>query len=64
MGGGDGRIARRCAKPPTSSQAETERFFKAYQHHKARCNLITIRAVAEAAGLSPTTVQAIEKRRR
>jgi DNA-binding XRE family transcriptional regulator len=33
------------------------------QHHKARCNLTTIRAVAEVAGLSPTTVQAIEKQR-
>jgi DNA-binding XRE family transcriptional regulator len=42
---------------------ETNRFFKVYQQHKARCNLATIRAVAEAAGLSPTTVQAIEKQR-
>lgn len=40
---------------------ETDRFLKAYKYHKARCNLSTIRAVAEAAGLSPTTVQAIEK---
>jgi DNA-binding XRE family transcriptional regulator len=42
---------------------ETNRFFKLYQQHKARCNLTTIRAVAQAAGLSPTTVQAIEKQR-
>ncbi|HZK80047.1 MAG TPA: helix-turn-helix transcriptional regulator [Humisphaera sp.] len=42
---------------------ETDRFFKAYQRHKARCNISTIRAVAEAAGLSPTTVQAIEKQK-
>jgi DNA-binding XRE family transcriptional regulator len=42
---------------------ETNRFFKVYKQHKARCNLTTVRAVAEAAGLSPTTVQAIEKQR-
>jgi len=42
---------------------ETDRFFKAYQQCKTRSGLTTIRAVAEAAGLSPTTVQAIEKQR-
>jgi DNA-binding XRE family transcriptional regulator len=42
-------------------QDETDRFFKAYQQYKARCSLTTVRAIAEAAGLSPTTVQAIEK---
>lgn len=43
--------------------AETERFFKAYQRCKARSRLTTIRKVADAAGISPTTVQAIEKKR-
>jgi DNA-binding XRE family transcriptional regulator len=42
---------------------ETERFFLAYQRCKARSGLTTIRAVASASGLSPTTVQAIEKQR-
>jgi DNA-binding XRE family transcriptional regulator len=44
-------------------QVETDNFFNAYQHYKANCGLTTIRAVADAAGLSPTTVQAIEKQR-
>ncbi len=43
--------------------AETDHFFNVYQKLKAEKNLTTIRAVAEAAGLSPTTVQAIEKQR-
>ncbi|HTV47130.1 MAG TPA: helix-turn-helix transcriptional regulator [Phycisphaerae bacterium] len=44
-------------------QDETNRFFKVYQRQKARCGLMTIRSVAEAAHLSPTTIQAIEKQR-
>lgn len=44
-------------------QDETERFFRAYQECKTRSGLTTIRAIAEAASLSPTTVQAIEKQR-
>lgn len=42
---------------------ETDRFFDVYQRMKSRSGLTTIRQVAEAAGLSPTTVQAIEKQR-
>jgi DNA-binding XRE family transcriptional regulator len=42
---------------------ETDRFFNFYQECKARSGLTTIRAVAEAAGLSPTTVQAVEKQK-
>lgn len=42
---------------------ENERFFRAYQQQKARRNLNTIRAVAQAAGISPTTVHAIEKQK-
>ena len=44
-------------------EAETERFFRTYQRFKARSKLTTVRKVAEAAGISPTTVQAIEKQR-
>jgi DNA-binding XRE family transcriptional regulator len=44
-------------------RSETDRFFKVYQECKTRSGLTTIRAVAEAAGLSPTTVQAIEKQK-
>ncbi len=43
--------------------AETEQFFRTYQRLKAQTGLTTIRAVAEAAGISPTTIQAIEKQR-
>ena len=43
--------------------AGTEQFFRTYQRLKAQTGLTTIRAVAEAAGISPTTVQAIEKQR-
>lgn len=43
--------------------AETVQFFKAYQRCKAHSRLTTIRKVADAAGISPTTVQAIEKKR-
>jgi DNA-binding XRE family transcriptional regulator len=43
--------------------AETERFFSAYHRLKARSGLTTIRKIAEAASISPTTVQAIEKQR-
>jgi DNA-binding XRE family transcriptional regulator len=42
---------------------ETERFFAAYQHFKAQSGLSTIRKLAQAAGISPTTVQAIEKQK-
>ncbi|MEI7767613.1 MAG: helix-turn-helix transcriptional regulator [Phycisphaerae bacterium] len=42
---------------------ETQRFFAVYQRLKAQSGLDTIRKVARAAGLSPTTVQAIEKQR-
>ncbi len=42
---------------------ETDRFFARYQRMKSRSGLTTIRQVADAAGLSPTTVQAIEKQR-
>jgi transcriptional regulator with XRE-family HTH domain len=42
---------------------EAERFFAAYRRLKSRSGLTTIRQVADAAGLSPTTVQAIEKQR-
>ena len=42
---------------------ETGRFFDVYQRLKSRSGLNTIRQVADAAGLSPTTVQAIEKQR-
>ncbi len=44
-------------------QDESKRFFEAYQECKARSGLMTIRQVAKAASLSPTTVQAIEKQR-
>ena len=44
-------------------QTETDIFFKAYLREKARSGLTTIRSIAEAANLSPTTVQAIEKQR-
>jgi DNA-binding XRE family transcriptional regulator len=40
---------------------ETSRFFTAYQKAKAASGLTTIRAIAKAALLSPTTIQAIEK---
>ena len=40
-----------------------ERFFDVYQRLKSQSGLTTIRQVADAAGLSPTTVQAIEKQR-
>lgn len=43
--------------------AETNRFFDAYSRLKAASGLTTIRAIASAAGLSTTTVQAIEKQR-
>jgi DNA-binding XRE family transcriptional regulator len=42
---------------------EAEQFFSVYQRMKSRSGLTTIRQVADAAGLSPTTVQAIEKQR-
>ena len=42
---------------------EAERFFEVHQQMKSRTGLNTIRQVANAAGLSPTTVQAIEKQR-
>ena len=42
---------------------EADRFFSVYQQMKSRSGLTTIRQVADAAGLSPTTVQAIEKQR-
>ena len=42
---------------------EADRFFDVYQQMKSRTGLNTIRQVANAAGLSPTTVQAIEKQR-
>jgi len=42
---------------------ETDRFFAAYQHLKAESGLTTIRKLAQAAGISPTTVQAIEKQK-
>jgi DNA-binding XRE family transcriptional regulator len=43
--------------------AETGAFFEKYQQLKARTGLSTVRAIAEAAGLSPTTVHAIEQQR-
>jgi len=43
--------------------AEAERFFGVYQRLKVRRGLSTIRQVADAAGLSPTTVLGIEKQR-
>lgn len=42
---------------------ETARFFDVYQQLKSRRGLSTIRQVAAAAGLSPTTVHAIESQR-
>jgi DNA-binding XRE family transcriptional regulator len=51
---------RRAAK---ELAVETDRFFDIYQRMKSRSGLTTIRQVADAAGLSPTTVQAIEKQR-
>lgn len=42
---------------------EADRFFDVYRRMKSRSGLTTIRQVADAAGLSPTTVQAIEKQR-
>jgi transcriptional regulator with XRE-family HTH domain len=50
------KAARRLAR-------ETSRFFAAYQKCKDASGLNTIRAVARAAGLNPTIVQAIEKQR-
>lgn len=47
----------------TELAAETESFFDAYQRCKVESGLTTIRTIAEAAGLSTTTVQAIEKQR-
>jgi DNA-binding XRE family transcriptional regulator len=43
--------------------AETTRFFEAYRTGKQASGLTTIREIAKAADLSPTTVQAIEKQR-
>lgn len=57
------------ASSPQGKKAEealrkkSEAFFRSYESAKARSRLKTIRAVAKAAGLSPTTVQAIEKQR-
>lgn len=42
---------------------ESRRFVARYQHFKARANFQTIQQVADAAGLSPTTVQAVEAQR-
>ncbi len=42
---------------------DAEKFFLNYDRLKRAGKLHTIRAVAKAAGLSPTTVQAIEKQR-
>lgn len=51
---------RRAAK---ELNRETERFFNVYRRLKAQRGLTTIRKVAQAAGISPTTVQAIEKQK-
>lgn len=44
-------------------QTETDRFFETYNRLKARSRFRTIRELAKAAKISPTTVQAIEKQR-
>ena len=44
-------------------QEETDRFFKAYLHHKARCGLSTIRAVAKASGLVPQPSRQLRSKR-
>lgn len=58
---------KKSTSSPTAKRAAKElsdeagRFFTVYQQMKARTGLNTIRQVADAAGLSPTTVHAIEK---